>query len=216
MQSTCWPTSTGPAPATDPPKRSTAASNTSADPPSASATSPTTSPDPYSNPAASDLSYTLECDEPVKVAARTCTCTRLRAAMQRILDGTEQRTDSALTRETLAREAAVGRAAVRCADRALHEWNAVSSSPPPLRCSRRRGHHRFPRSAPGCHPEDHHLERQARCPRHRDRQPLPRGPGPARRARPPRPSCTHYPARRDIDEPRRVDHRSITIPGQPG
>jgi hypothetical protein len=37
--------------------------------------------------------------------------------MQRILDRTEQRTDSALTRETLAREAAVGRAAVRCAER---------------------------------------------------------------------------------------------------
>jgi hypothetical protein len=50
----CWPTSPGPAPATDPPKRSTAASNTSAAPPSDSATSPTTSPDPYSNPAHSD------------------------------------------------------------------------------------------------------------------------------------------------------------------
>jgi Sodium/hydrogen exchanger family len=71
VQSTCWPTSTRPAPLTDPPKRSTVGTSTSADPPSASATSPTTSPDPYSKPAASDLSYTLECDEPV-TGSRLC------------------------------------------------------------------------------------------------------------------------------------------------
>ena len=61
---TCWPTSTGPAPATAPPRRSTADSNTSAAPPSASATSPTTSPAACSRPAASDPDYTLDCDEP--------------------------------------------------------------------------------------------------------------------------------------------------------
>src|SRR6476661_8456765 len=59
-----WPTSTGPAPPTAPPKRSTADSNTSAAPPSASATSPTTSPDHSSKQAASAPPYTAKCDEP--------------------------------------------------------------------------------------------------------------------------------------------------------
>lgn len=58
--------STDPAPATDPPKPSTADSNTSAAQHSASATSPTTSPDHYSKPAASDHNYTLDHEEPVK------------------------------------------------------------------------------------------------------------------------------------------------------
>src|SRR4029453_9274891 len=49
--------STGPAPATVRPKRSTAAWSTCAAPPSASATSPTTSPDPYSRQADSDPDY---------------------------------------------------------------------------------------------------------------------------------------------------------------
>jgi len=40
----CWPTSTGPAPATDWQRRSTAASSPCAAPPSGSATSPNTSP----------------------------------------------------------------------------------------------------------------------------------------------------------------------------
>ena len=63
---TSWPTSTAPAPATDPPKPSTDDSNTYAAPPSGSATSPTTSPDASSNPAASDPnSYTLDWDEPL-------------------------------------------------------------------------------------------------------------------------------------------------------
>lgn len=43
-----------------------AASSTSADQPSASATSPTMSPDPSSKPAGSDLSYTVDYDEPKK------------------------------------------------------------------------------------------------------------------------------------------------------
>ncbi len=64
---TSWPTSTGPAPATDPPKRSTAASNTCAAPPSGSATSPATWPDLYSRPAAADHDYTLVSDETVCV-----------------------------------------------------------------------------------------------------------------------------------------------------
>ena len=50
---------------TDRPKRSTAASNTSADPPWDSATSPTTSPDRYWKPADSDPNYTLNHEEPV-------------------------------------------------------------------------------------------------------------------------------------------------------
>ena len=62
---TCSPTSTGPAPATAPPRPSTAASSTSAAQPSASGTSPTTSPDASSRPAASDPTYTLNCEEPV-------------------------------------------------------------------------------------------------------------------------------------------------------
>jgi len=58
------PTSTGLAPATARPRRSTAGSNTSAAAPSGSATSPTTSPDPSLRPAGSDHSYTLHCEEP--------------------------------------------------------------------------------------------------------------------------------------------------------
>ena len=54
------------APATGPPRRSTAASSTCAAPPSDSATSPTTSLDPYSKPAASDSNYTLDCEGPPK------------------------------------------------------------------------------------------------------------------------------------------------------
>ncbi len=61
-----WPTSTGHAPATDPPKPSTDASNTYEAQPSASATSPTTSPDACSKPEDSDPNYTLLCEEPVK------------------------------------------------------------------------------------------------------------------------------------------------------
>ena len=63
---TSWPTSTGPAPPTARPKRSTADSNTSAAPPSASATSPTTSPDRYWKPADSDPNYTLNHEEPAR------------------------------------------------------------------------------------------------------------------------------------------------------
>ena len=61
---TCWPTSTGPAPATAPPKRSTAASSTSAAPPWVSATSPTTSPDHSWKPADSNPDYTVIHEEP--------------------------------------------------------------------------------------------------------------------------------------------------------
>jgi FAD binding domain len=59
-----WPTSTGPAPATDRRRPSTAGSNTSAAPPSGSATSPTTPPDHSWKPADSDPDYTLDCEEP--------------------------------------------------------------------------------------------------------------------------------------------------------
>src|SRR6266540_3524774 len=60
----CWPTSTGPAPPTGRPRRSTAASNISAAQPSASATSPTTSRDRFWRPAGSDPDYTLDHEEP--------------------------------------------------------------------------------------------------------------------------------------------------------
>ena len=61
-----------PAPAMDPRRRSTAASNTSEDPPSASATSPTTSPDAYLRPADSDPNYTVDCEEPVHRVQDRC------------------------------------------------------------------------------------------------------------------------------------------------
>ena len=66
-QSTCWPTSTVPAPATAPPRRSTAGSSTCAVPHSGSATSRTTSPDRCSRPEASGRNYTLDRDEPVSL-----------------------------------------------------------------------------------------------------------------------------------------------------
>lgn len=61
-----------PPPATAPPKRSTADSNTSAAQPSDSATSPTTSPEACSSPEDSDRNYTPECEEPtITVLAAT-------------------------------------------------------------------------------------------------------------------------------------------------
>ena len=62
---TCSPTSTGPALATDRPRPSTDDSSTSEAPHSGSATSPITSPGPCSRPADSDHDYTLDWDEPV-------------------------------------------------------------------------------------------------------------------------------------------------------
>lgn len=56
-----------PAPATAPPKRSTAASNTSDAVPSASGASLTTSLARYSKPEDSDPNYTLDCEKPTKV-----------------------------------------------------------------------------------------------------------------------------------------------------
>jgi enamine deaminase RidA (YjgF/YER057c/UK114 family) len=49
--------------------------------------------------------------------------TKLRAAMQRLLNGTPQCTDGALTKENLAREAAVSHATVHRAQTILAEWN---------------------------------------------------------------------------------------------
>ena len=64
---TCWPISTGPAPATAQQRPSMAASSTSVAPRWASATSPTTSSDPSSTPADSDPCYTVKCDEPLNL-----------------------------------------------------------------------------------------------------------------------------------------------------
>jgi hypothetical protein len=55
--------------------------------------------------------------------------TKLRAAMQRLLNGTPQRTDGALTKENLAREASVSHATVHRAETILHEWNARVEKP---------------------------------------------------------------------------------------
>jgi len=56
--------------------------------------------------------------------------TKLRAAMQRLLNGTPQRTDGALTKENLAREAAVSHATVHRAETILSEWNTRTGQPP--------------------------------------------------------------------------------------
>jgi hypothetical protein len=55
--------------------------------------------------------------------------TKLRAAMQRLLNGTPQRTDGALTKENLAREAAVSHATVHRAETILAEWNTRTGQP---------------------------------------------------------------------------------------
>jgi hypothetical protein len=54
---------------------------------------------------------------------------RLRTAMQRLLNGTPQRTDGVLTKENLAREAAVSHATVHRAETILAEWNARVEQP---------------------------------------------------------------------------------------
>ncbi len=55
--------------------------------------------------------------------------TKLRAAMQRLLGGTPERTDGALTKENLAREAAVSHATVHRAETILQEWNSCVGQP---------------------------------------------------------------------------------------
>ena len=67
----CWRTPTGPAPATDPQKPSTAGWSTCADQPWASGTWPTTSPPASSKPADSDHKCALVCDEPNKAETLT-------------------------------------------------------------------------------------------------------------------------------------------------
>ncbi|WP_369228002.1 hypothetical protein AB5J52_47915 [Streptomyces sp. R39] len=54
---------------------------------------------------------------------------RLRAAMARLLAGQPQRTDGALTKENLAREAGVSHATVHRATGVLAEWNAQVTRP---------------------------------------------------------------------------------------
>jgi uncharacterized protein YlxW (UPF0749 family) len=58
---------------------------------------------------------------PVSAATET----KLREALHRLLGGTPQRTDGALTKENLAREAAVSHATVHRAETILGEWNAL-------------------------------------------------------------------------------------------
>ncbi|WP_150136525.1 hypothetical protein [Streptomyces hyaluromycini] len=54
---------------------------------------------------------------------------RLRAAMARLLAGQPQRTDGALTKENLAREASVSHATVHRATGVLAEWNSQVTRP---------------------------------------------------------------------------------------
>jgi hypothetical protein len=56
--------------------------------------------------------------------------TKLREAMQRLLNGTPQHTDGALTKENLAREAGVSHATVHRAEMILAEWNTRVDHPP--------------------------------------------------------------------------------------
>ena len=63
---------------------------------------------------------------PVSAATET----KLRTAMQRLLNGTQQRADGALTKENLAREAAVSHATVHRAETILQEWNALVEQSP--------------------------------------------------------------------------------------
>lgn len=62
---------------------------------------------------------------PVSAATET----KLRAAMERLLNGTPQHTDGALTKENLAREAAVSHATVHRAETILAEWNTRVDQP---------------------------------------------------------------------------------------
>ncbi|MEU0936079.1 hypothetical protein [Embleya sp. NPDC005971] len=55
--------------------------------------------------------------------------TRLRAAMQRLLAGTPEHTDGALTKENLAREAGVSHATVHRAATVLADWDAAVARP---------------------------------------------------------------------------------------
>ena len=58
------------------------------------------------------------------MAVSPATEAKLRAAMRRLLDGTPTRTDGALTKENLAREAEVSHATVHRAHEILVEWDA--------------------------------------------------------------------------------------------
>ncbi|MFD9685135.1 hypothetical protein ACFXPX_04595 [Kitasatospora sp. NPDC059146] len=54
---------------------------------------------------------------------------KLRAAMHRLLDGRAERTDGALTKENLAREAGVSHATVHRAGTVLADWDARVARP---------------------------------------------------------------------------------------
>ena len=76
------------------------------------------------------------------MAVSPATETKLRAAMQRLLDGAPLRTDGALTKENLAREAEVSHATVHRAHEILTEWDARVGRPvlrPPARSAETRG-----------------------------------------------------------------------------
>jgi hypothetical protein len=63
------------------------------------------------------------------MAVSPATETKLRAAMCRLLDGAPIRTDGALTKENLAREAAVSHATVHGAGEILAEWDTRVARP---------------------------------------------------------------------------------------
>jgi small-conductance mechanosensitive channel len=63
------------------------------------------------------------------MAVSHATEAKLRQAMQRLLDGRPTRTDGALTKENLAREAGVSHATVHRADTVLADWNTHVPQP---------------------------------------------------------------------------------------
>src|SRR5699024_695084 len=81
---TSWPTSTTPAPATGPPKPSTAESNTSAAQPLASEIYSTTSPEHSWTPADSEPKYTHFYDEPSNRANTGVSGSMMRLAVARL------------------------------------------------------------------------------------------------------------------------------------
>src|SRR5699024_8138905 len=92
---TSWPTSTTPAPATGPPKPSTAESNTSAAQPLASEIYSTTSPEHSWTPADSEPKYTRFYDEPVK-AVRSALKDRPRTPLLGVRDNLRDGSATAL------------------------------------------------------------------------------------------------------------------------
>jgi hypothetical protein len=143
--------------------------------------------------------------------------TKLRAAMQRLLDGTSRHTGGALTKENLAREAGVSHATVHRAETILAEWNTHAGRP-------------AARTTPGFPADDPVTQLRAAlrdanqkitilngkldalatvtANLYRENQAL-------RAALDHRNQLTPLPARIQIDQPRADNHEPALLPGQP-